>query len=554
MPKAILPKERYALMPKALWLLSWLRIKSMFRRLAQALQTAKGILTLILIVGLVALILGPSLWKFSTGELQPGFANQFENYVVLGILSVFVFGLIKPGHGAILYLPEEVEALFSAPFTRRQILTYKLVGSALRIPWIALFFAALYGIYFSNVVCAYIGILLTMCLLQYGGVLLALSGQVSYATLMNRNRQIVGIAVLVVMLVLAIQGFSIVAQSLTYESVLEWVDQICTSQVGSIVLSPVTVFTNLIFAEHIDQPFVISLSFAIGEIGLILVLILALDANFVEINVQESKNWMERVNRAKTGMTSVARKEYTRAIPMLPFWRGLGPIIWRQLLSVSRLGRSAFAFVVLLAGGIGVMIFAKQSGVDAEKIRSTICITLGMMTLMFGLVGPVGFRPDIERIGVFKGLPIPDTAIVVGQILGGVIVISSAQIAILLLFVVFDFAIFWVIAFTVVIPLNYLVLVVSNTMLLLFPVRTNPASQDAISGGQNLLSFFAVYLSLILVAIVIGLPTGLIFWGSESPTIATSTAILIGLLCCVVATQIARWAYTRFDVSVDSPS
>ena len=559
-------------MHPALWLLIKLKTRSTIRRLVRSLKTWRGILVLSLMVGIFALIIVPNfmLTLNSGSNVQVGI--RFRNYVSLGIFASFIVALLKPGSGKILFLPEEIEALFPAPFSRRQILMYKILGHLLRLPWVALFLTLIYGSYLPHLFCAFVGIGLIMALIQLVPMLIGLLSTVSHAAIVNRNRRILGVALLVVIGVVAIQQLPSretenqvekndqvvdgVESPESQTSTERWAAQVTQSTAGRVVLSPVNVFVDAVYSDSVDQVFIrnvlIAVSILLGLIGLILVV----DANFVEMNLRESKRWAERVQNAQAGVGVVGtmREEYKWSLPMLPRWSGVGPIVWRQVLSLMRLGNSAVVLGGLMVTVTAGMIWIRREAVDPETVRTISCTVVGMLSFLFAFVAPVGFRPDIERMQVLKGLPLSSSSVVVGQLLGGVLVISAVQVPLLGIVTAFYFDVLFLLLMPGVIVLNFLILSVSNTMLLLFPVRTDPANNDAISGGQNLLSFFAIYIALILVGLAVGIPAGMVYYFAGSGILAVVVATGIAMGCCYAFYKAADWAFRRFDVGLHSPS
>src|SRR5947209_3830982 len=122
-------------MNRALWLLSWLRFVGWLRRLARMLRTVKGAL-LALFVGILfafwifSLVMSAFIIPPAERLANPAIARQYGPIALLGYcLALLAF---PSNERMIAFTPAEVNFLFTGPFSRRQLLGYKILVLALK--------------------------------------------------------------------------------------------------------------------------------------------------------------------------------------------------------------------------------------------------------------------------------------------------------------------------------------------------------------------------------------------------------------------------------------
>src|SRR4051812_38858166 len=112
----------------ALLFLYRLQSRAVVRRLVGNLGTVKGVLLFVFGLAVIALWLAPSLWQaMRMPRTDPKVVQDVVPVLLLAtcLLQAFTSG----GERAIPFTPAEVDFLFPGPFTRRQLLAYK-VGKA----------------------------------------------------------------------------------------------------------------------------------------------------------------------------------------------------------------------------------------------------------------------------------------------------------------------------------------------------------------------------------------------------------------------------------------
>ena len=116
--------------PAVLGKLYWMRVRGLTRAIGRLLRTFRGWVMVGFTLFFLGVTLGPSvvmLWQQS-GPPRWGI-EAVQSTLPLGLLALWVINLLTPSGQAVLYFsPAEIEFLFQAPFTRRELLRYKFIG------------------------------------------------------------------------------------------------------------------------------------------------------------------------------------------------------------------------------------------------------------------------------------------------------------------------------------------------------------------------------------------------------------------------------------------
>ena len=153
-----------------------LTFKSGFRRAFRGARTVKGAILTLFTMGVLFLMIGPSVFAAVAMRGQPGvlqFSGWLAPYLPIAILGFCLMIIFGPaGEMAISFTPAEVDFLFPAPFHRRELLIYKLAKLFIGAVFGSLFFSMSALLYLNSWLAAFIGIFLTLVFAQ----LLALVG------------------------------------------------------------------------------------------------------------------------------------------------------------------------------------------------------------------------------------------------------------------------------------------------------------------------------------------------------------------------------------------
>jgi hypothetical protein len=549
-------------MHPALLKLIVLTVKSAFRRAFRGARTVKGAFLTLFTMGVLLLMVGPGVFAAIAMRGQPGvvqFSGWLAPYLpimILGLCLLIIFG--PAAEMSISFTPAEVDLLFPAPFHRRDLLNYKLAKLFIGAVVASLFCSMSALIYLNLWLSAFVGIFLTLAFTQLLALSVALAGQIvaEHAYTYTRRLLLLGVGALV------LTGLAQMIWQTPLRSIPDLAWSFRSTWTGRALLAPFEVFSHAILADAFFPDLVCwGMAAAAIDLGL-LSLVLKLDADYIEGAAAVSQKLYERMQRARKGggLALPTSKSAARLrIPRLPWLGGAGPLAWRQLLLAMRTSR----LVILISLGLGcvllVMAFVMPGGNDGS---ATLIPTMGLgfisyLTFLFAMQLPWAFRGDIDHIDSLKALPVAPLALAAGELAGGVLVLAVIQFVVLAALIVAKgnpAVILTAAAFLV--PIDVLMLGVSNILFLIYPVRLvqSNAADFQLMGRLMLL----MLLQFLILIPGLGIPAafgGIVFWlsGFYWPAFAgTSWLVLVSELPLVLIGL--AWVFQQFDPSTETPA
>ena len=543
----------------ALWKLIRLKWRGGFRQLWRSLKTLRGLVQVGFILLMVLYGLG-SMFFFgrmssSTPQAVTLLIDRMRDLVAVGLFGLAAWSMLfSTGEATVYFTASEVAFLFPAPFQRRHLLTYKLLQSLFGLTLISFFLSLVFARSLLLWLGGFCGTFLTLAFVQLLTMNVAFVRHVLEARANTLIRRVLGYGVSVWALV-AIMQMLANAPSGDFTALA---GSFRSSASGRWLLAPFDVFARMIFATD-------AVSFGIS-FGLVLLLdasLLAvayrLDGLSLEAALTISEKWTARIKLAQTKgawhlFGSATSRVARRRLPRLPFWNGIGPIIWQRLTTNIRTSNKLFALLggaVLLAGGLAFKISRSSPNLAYPAASAGI----GVMVYLSFLIC-MSVQNEIERVGYLKSLPLRPMMIVLGELLGFVGLLSAVQGAFFLaLCGLLPSIAGWLVGAAVVtVPLNFLLFGIDKLIFYLFPVRlAKGAPGDFQNAGRQLLFVFLKMLllfaglSLVGVAVIPGVMLASPLW-AVVPAVAVLFAECAGLVPLLI------FAFERFDPSVDTPA
>ena len=539
--------------------------------------------------------------------------EQLLNWIPLGLLTYSAWHLIKTITRKPVepfeWTPAELELIQAAPFSRTQMISYRLASiffsavaksfcfSVVMIPdlhfWPAGFLGMLLGLIFVDLIRVGFELFFhglskpwqTVCRVSGLTMLIGLFALAIAKTLLTTHS--------------ANEVASPAALLFFQQLFLEFLGFTSTG-IGTIALAPFRPFAEVILADQISAATMANSFVSISIVGGMTSAVYFLD------------RWMlsRTLDKEKLALRNVQTR---REQVCLRRWMG-----WQSLR--TRLGQSKFLSVMChqldktgtrfqfgskrqagrsreagtgrrkrLSHGFGSLVWRQLLG--AWHYRMTLAISLGVPTLLccipllanhspfvmlLNIVGGIvfysflllpsalmlDFRRDINRIVVLKSLPIGPIAMTLGQLAAPVLICSTFQWIVLAIATLLGSVIAWqaLIAAIILLPVNLLIFAIENYIYLLAPYRRNQEGLDVFL--RTILTFtakgilFAAALAVTLAWAFSAKALGT--WLSDSP--ATSSLIFaLGLwaMTCILAAGFV-WGvvrlYDRFDPSQDAPA
>ncbi|GMW02938.1 MAG: hypothetical protein AMXMBFR84_40740 [Candidatus Hydrogenedentota bacterium] len=538
-------------MPPALIYLNRLRWRAMGRRMFRGVRTVKG-----------ALFFGFGLFMFSTW-LLPSLVMSFNTQPadparIIAMTSLFMITMsvlyvgTSAGDKAIYFSPGEVEFLFPGPFTRRQLLTYKLLGILLSTAMGALVFSVFIARYTGSWGKAYVGLFSSLLFVQLFTMSALLLGQTVNERAYTAFRKRL-VTLFLIVLAIGLGQVLSMRRAGGFTSVLDGVQ---ASAVLKYLLLPLQPFGRAIASATWGE-FGLWFGVTLGINGVLAAFILFLDAEYREtaVNVsQKVTNQMERARRS--GMAQSARATATRSVPSLPWLLGAGPVMWRQCTNAYRNARSLMFMLVLMGTAGSVPVLVMQDGhVSSDPMRMTMFVggILFWVTMMLSMMIRYDFRTDLDQMDWLKALPLRPAAVAMGQVLVPVMLATVLQTVVIVAMTAAGFSPMLLVIVPFTLPLNLVLFGLENFMFLLFPSRVAAFSPgDFQLFGKQMMLVMAkmafIFVSALPAAGVWAVVLGISH--SQAAGIAGAWVTFAALACAVVPG--VAWAFRRFDVSVDT--
>ena len=543
----------------SLMLLYKLQGRALFRRLTRNLGSVKGAFLFVFGIAVVGLWLAPSAWQAM--KMPRTDAKTVLDVAPVIMLTMCLLSLVTSGgEKAVVFTPAEVDFLFPGPFTRRQLLAYKVGKSLAGLFFSSLLMSVVLLKYAAAWPIAWMGLFLAMLFMQLFSMAITLIAQSAGERAYSLTRKIIlGIIIFIVAVVVLPQlkgggrfAFFEMARSLR------------SSSVGRVAMAPLEVFGRLFVASDSLGALLYGAA-ALGINGLLLLVVFYLDADYLEAAANKSQVVYERMQRMRRGGLSAFAapgKKGRWVIPRLPHLRGAGPIAWRQATTALRNSRGLLFVLVILALAVGPVLstaaHSQQGDQDgrSQSVSGAVIGAMAWMTLIVGAWLRFDFRGDLDLIDHLKSLPVSAQALSIGQLLTPTLMMTACHLVIVASVAVAArrLDLLLVSAALLSLPFNALLFGVENFMFLLFPTRAAANPADFQGYGRQILMLFAKG-GIVVIAGGLAGGAGLIahVLGASLPTAVIVAAIVLTALAAGTVPVVA-WAFGRFDVSGDVPA
>jgi hypothetical protein len=549
-------------MDTALWKLYRLRMRGSLRAIVGKLKTVRGAALALFTLLVFGMMFGPNLVMALVHRPQPAMtpvADGFREFISAGL---FLYCLLtigtSQGERVIYFSPAEIDFLFPGPFSRRQLLLYRILGSLNGAVFIALIMPMAFTLHVRCWPAAVVGFFLAWLLLHSLTMCVQLVAETVSERAFTRTRRLL----LWGFLAIGALAIGLAARQGIGEHWLENLKQIRHMPVVVVLLAPFEVYARVITAERL---FPDALGWA--ALGTILViglyaLAIRLDANYLETAVRVSQKVQQRRRRASTeGVFAYQAKRPVAStrLPHLPWLGGIGPLVWRQVVQSFRGHRGVFLLVafILLPMVISTLIGSVGSTDLFKRLPQIVIGAAAYMTLIWSAQSPLGFRSDYERMDLLKSLPIRPLAMAGGQILG-----------VTLLLTLLDWTVFGVVAIALpssavemglaglfALPVNWLFFGLEDFFFLLYPSAPVAAgSEGFLKVGRRMLTMMVKVLVLTLCAVIAAIPAVPVYLVTESLLATALVAWCATLLPALGLLPLVAWAFQRYDVSVGGQS
>jgi putative ABC exporter len=473
---------------------------------------------------------------------QPGRApisiwNNAETVAALGILLLMLGGWVFSGERmALAFSAAEVQFLFPAPVSRRELIVYKLGRSQLVI-------------LFNAVIWVFV-------LRRSGSVLAApLRFVGTWMLFSNLSLHRLGAALVRTSLVehgragirrqlpaILIGGSSLVAVALILADAIPLIH---AARGGGAIARAIETAADLPAARALLflPRIMIAPSFAqttgqwLGAAGAALVMlfiqfiwVIRSDVAFEEAAVQASAERARRIEmrRRRTGRTASAqRTKAKRTIPLAPVGVPAGAIVWKNTLLLMRTGRIGSVIGLAIMAVVLPLPTIESRGIDGRFVAIACLVMVLMLIVLGSRVLQNDFRQDADHVAILKTLPLTGA-----QLVGAEVVSSALPIALLqLLLVIVAFAVtigdvtialplairaaILLLSPIVLIAVNATTVTIQNAAALLFPgwIRVTPIAGGGVEAmGQGILVTGILLLTFIVALLPAAAVFAIVWW------------------------------------------
>ncbi|MCC6678723.1 MAG: hypothetical protein IT436_16445 [Phycisphaerales bacterium] len=539
------------LIPRAMWLLLYLRIKGSIRRALFSGSTRKTIAT---VVGGVAM----GLWLMNLVFRGFTHARTSAEGIRLAGPAVLAWICLMPlafgGASRMLaFSPAEIDQLFPAPFSRRQLVAFRIVKVSLASLFTGVFYTLIFGgasiswgLSFIAACLAWIFTgLLTM---SFALIEATLAQRASLLRLLPQGLLLAALAAIVWQVFGAPRAGDPAAQA---RAVLE-------APVIQALAIPFRPFIMLFSAQSWTREAPLWLGICLAEVLILAMVTLRLDTAWLDTSIAATHARAERLERRRQGKRPARgglSGRLKRLVPELEFAGPARAVIRRHL----HASPAILVTPVAVAAGLGAIVticFWFMPGDAARNLVRSITITLGLaLFLTLPSFSRADFRSDIDHLELLKSLPLSAAAITRAQLIipTALLIITAWEVLAAAAVVVPNPGLLAGIAM-VIPPAAILMIAIENALFLFAPVRPGPAQAAALQvTGKRIITLAAK-------AIVLAICAGLAFGVGYLAHLATGSWPVTGLAAALalsveasLAIAVVTALYRGFDVAVDMP-
>ncbi len=555
-------------MHPALLLLLRLRRKAFWRRTLGGLKTPRGAALAIATGTFFVLMVLPQLIVplVATFSSEGAKANRqfveaalpvIRTLLPLGLLSLVMLSVGTGwGESAIYFTPADVDFLFPGPFSRRDLLFYKLAQSIRSSILAGTFFAIFAARYAPLLAGAWLGTVLTLLFINAVTLTLTLLGQIVTQRADSRWRRLALSAVAIAV------GLGLVATLKNFDPIrpIDSLTQFRESLPGCIVLAPFEPFARIVTAPTIAKLSLWTAAAAAMVLGLFGISI-SLDANYLETAQQVSQRYYQRLQRRRQGGGAIAAMPIggaSRIRLSRPLWLwGVGPNLWRQWLLLLRRSQGLLVLIAIaLVMGVLLIVLRRQPGDRIQFfVPGAVLAALAYQSLLASMQLPAGFRGDMDRMDWLKSLPIHPAAVALAQIGGPALLLSLVQAILLVAAWSLCGGAFPIYATGLVflLPVNLLLFGVENLIFLIFPMRMSSATAGDFQFMGKYMLLAMLKMLLLVVGLAIASAGAIVYLIVPQLWLAVGCCFVLLLLIDSLVVLLATKAFLGFDVSLDTP-
>jgi hypothetical protein len=528
-----------------------LRARAGRRQMMRGLKTPRGAVLCLIGCGMFVVWIGPGFFLGISHHARLVEPEAMRSNVPAILLLMCGWTILNAGGDkAIYFSPGEVNFLLGGPFRRRELLAYKLLFGVQGAALSSLIFAMAFLAYFPWWVSTYVGIFLSLGLIQLVSMSCMLIGQSIGERAYSRLRKLLIIMVVALIALPVVRMFRLsdgnIREAWTY-----------VRESGAVqgLFAVFNVYGRAMTAERFYPDLIVWSGLALAINCILAGFVMWLDSDYIEASVIQSQKQYERLQRIRRGGLSGwgGRIKKRGRLAQLPWCGGAGPIAWRQLVSALRSSRGLLIMLVIIA----VAVFPAMLVLRGGRGQIAVLGGIGWVSIFLTQRITFDFRGDLDHIDVLKSLPLRTTSVVLGELMVPVFVLTVLQLLIAVVATVLGLMPPYFLAFgaIVIVPVNFVLFEIDNLLFLLFPSRQMTGRPtDVQFFGRTMLMLFAKLILLGIAAVLVSAAGFLVYLavGQLPMAIVGAGTFVLAIIAAVMVPCVA-WAFRRFDISTETP-
>lgn len=536
-------------MPPGLFMLVKLQTRAALRQLLWGIRTPKG--ALLVGLGFVAFTLWLMFLLIPSFALERTSPELVRLVAPMALFGVCVMSTVAAAVGqTTLFSPSEIDFLFTAPFSRRELIAYKIFKGILTAMPVAVLCTLLSHRHVGSWLAGLVGFVLGLVFVQLLSMSLLLIGSIIIRRAHAETRRLA----LLVLLVLLTWGFATIMLGDKQADPLELARRIQQSWGGHLLLSVFYTFGRVVSAQTVYPELLAwALLALVIDVSLVL-LIMRLDASYAELAWQSDLK-LKPAGRATGGdrADNSNRTGHIRwSLPAFPRLYGAGPIAWRQMTSAMRAARNLIWLLLIMSATAGpVLLVAAIQGRRFGSFMASIIWLVVFVPVLFRF----DFRNDLKYMHWLKTLPVRPSIVALGEIISPALLTTIVQIGLLSTLSLFSRSSKTPLTLAAIfaLPFNGVTFCIENLLFLLFPEPLGIVTPGSIE-------FLGRQLALFLAKAILVVPCGvlaLLAAGLASSVAGESWPAFYIAGWCTLAFEVmvllrcVGWAFRRFDVTAD---
>lgn len=517
----------------------------------------KGFLVLFTALAIIALIVLQQQYAVTRLRDMGGLGRMEDSLRLYAPPGMLILVLLSLAKGALYFKPAEVQFLFPAPISRRQLLVYHVV-SRLRIHvfsavWLSLFLCSYAPLWYAVPLAAFLFFAFMQLLTQASGILLATADE----RLAQRVRRLGfgGIALLLLSLFAALK---IHFRDADLKTITEQIARAPLVHALGWLTRP---FLEVYLAPSPDAMLRWS-GVALAIVTLLFLALIASDVAYQEDALRQAGRLQQALKRMRSGGTlaALAPSKNRLSVPSFPSLGGAGTIAWRHcqemVRNLSGLARMGIGLIIW----IGTLVVL-ASGERADR-PNFILMPLAMVVLFTPIMTgntAFDFRRDLDRMALLKSLPLSESAIAAGQIFPQALLCSVWQMVAVLAVAISSRQLapeLMLAIFIVLPPLDWIMTAADNLLFLLMPYRPPTRDPGRIPFMGRMMVVTLIKMIMLIAIFALAAAAAWVAWSMLGQSLLLTALVVAGFLASAAwpLTHLVGVAFRAFDVTRDIPA